>query len=128
MPEESPAVFVFDEDPLPSVYPSLLAAAADMEAVFVDDGVYDALYTVDGRVVSAGTEDGRVVLTVTDARDAHDLRRRLSEWCERGRLASDPADPVAVANELLRRQWDSRWPKRPGWLSRRMHGEHPPQI
>jgi hypothetical protein len=47
---------------------------------------------------------------------------------ERGHLTSDPADLVAVANELLRGQWNSRWPKRPKWLSRRIHGAHPPQI
>jgi hypothetical protein len=43
-------------------------------------------------------------------------------------LTSDPVDFVAVANEVLRREWNSRWPKRPKWLSRRIHGEHPPQI
>ena len=126
--EEPRAVFMFSEDPLPDVFTSLAAAAGDMEAVDVEEGVYHALFTLDGRVVRFGTADGRVLLEVTDERDPDDLRRRLREWCERGHLESDPDDLEAVANELLRREWEARWPKRPWWLSNLIHGVRPPQV
>jgi hypothetical protein len=70
-----------------------------------------------------------VILEVTTARNEGDLRRRLKEWADTGRLSSDPhGDLVTVANELLQGEWDARWPKRPGWLARRLHGDGPQQI
>lgn len=122
------AVFVFGDDPLPGVFTSLAEAAGDMEAIDVENGEYHALYTLDGRVVRMSTASGGVRLEVTDERNVTDLRRRLREWADRGALASDPDDPVAVANELLQGHWDARWPKRPRWLSRRIHGAGPPEL
>jgi hypothetical protein len=122
------AVFVFGEDPLPGVFTSLADAAGDMEAIDVANGEYHALYTVDGHVVRMSGASGYVRLEVTDERNVADLRRRLREWAARGDLASDPDDLVAVANELLRGQSEARWPKRPRWLSRRIHGASPPEI
>jgi hypothetical protein len=31
--------------------------------------------------------------------------------------------PCALSSE-----WDDRWPKRPHWLARRLHGDDPPRI
>ena len=128
MSDQPRAVFVFGEDPLPGVYTSLAMAAAAMEAIDVKNGEYHVLYTLDGRVVRTSTRGQRVLLEVTDARDEDDLRSRLRDWSERGHLTSDPDDLVAVANEMLRGEWDARWPKRPKWLSRRIHGDSPAQI
>jgi hypothetical protein len=125
---ERDAVFVFGEDPLPGVFTSMAEAAGDMETLDVENGEYHALYSVDGCRVRVSTASGSVRLEVTDERDVADLRRRLREWAAVGHLASDPDDLVAVANELLRDQWDVRWPKRPGWLSRRVHGAGPPEL
>jgi hypothetical protein len=122
------AVFVFSEDPVPIVFTSLADAAGQMEAIDVDSGEYQTLYTLDGRVVRASTRGQRVILEVSTERDEDDLRRRLTEWSDTGHLTSDPGDLVAVANELLRDEWDGRWPKRPRWLSRRLHGDGPAQI
>jgi hypothetical protein len=121
-------VFVFGEDPVPGVFLSVANAAGHMEAIDVRDGEYHAAYTIDGRVVTISTVGERVVLDVTEERDMAGLRRRLRTWHERGNLMSDPDDLVAIANELLRGEWETRWPKRPRWLSRHMHGAEPPQI
>src|SRR4051812_12432463 len=38
-------------------------------------------------------------------------------------------EPLAVdANAVLRAEWEARWPKRPRWLARRLHGEGALQI
>jgi hypothetical protein len=128
MADDVHGVFVFGDDPVPGVYVSLSDASGDLEAIDVKNGVYEALFTVDGRRVRASTSARSVVLEVTTERDLDELCERLRRWAVRGGLKSDPGDPVAVANELLRHQWSSRWPKRPRWLDRRLHGDGPPRV
>ena len=79
-------------------------------------------------VKPATTDAGRVTLTVTDERDEASLLHGLDECGSRYRLSSPADDVVAVANELLRREWKSRWPRRPRWLSRRLYGDGPTQL
>ena len=122
------AVFVFDQGGDVMAFPSVEDAAGYMEAVDVEAGEYPALFALDGRIITATTRNHEVVLTVEDARDEAGLRQRLLEGRQRKRLTSLPDDLVAIANELLRQEWDNRWPKRPRWLVRRLHGEGPHTV
>ena len=123
------AVLVFDLDGYVSVFRSVEDAAAWMEPNDVFDGEYPAVFLLDGRVVTPTTTDAdRVTLTVTDERD----EASLINWLEASRLrhgVTTPADGVvAAANELLLQEWHDRWPRRPRWLSRRLHGDGPTQL
>ncbi len=122
------AVFVFDSDGEVMVFPSVEQAAGYMEYIDVEAGEYTALFTLDGRTITAATEGYEVILTVEEARDEAGLRQRLLDGRQRNRLTSPPDDLVAIANELLRREWASRWPRRPRWLARRLHGDGPPTV
>lgn len=122
------AVFVLTRDDDLMVFVSLDDAAGWMEAIDVDDGEYPALFTLDARLVTASTEDQRVNLTVTEEHDEPALRQRLRKYLQRVGWTSLPESPRAVANELLRLQWEHRWPRRPAWLSRRLFGDGPRQV
>jgi hypothetical protein len=136
---EDSAVLVFaNDDPLPMAFESLASAAGYLEAIDVENGLYSesdprtglrgVVYTVDGRLVEAGAVDNVATLKITTRRDAAGLEQVLRSASERGLIESDPADPLLVARELLDKQWDSRWPKRPRWLDRRLHGDDAPSI
>jgi hypothetical protein len=47
----------------------------------------------------------------------------------RARLRADPragdVDPLSFAAAESKWEWEHRWPKRPRWLSRRLHGDDP---
>jgi hypothetical protein len=120
-------VFVFALDGV-EAFPSVDDAAASMEGIDVANGEYEAVFTLDGRPVTATASKNDVVLTITDRRDEADLDRRLRDWAPRIGLTSPPEDRRAVANELMRRDWELRWPKRPRWLARRLHGSEPPRV
>jgi hypothetical protein len=122
------AVFVFTQDGDLTVFASVDEAAEWLEATDVADGEYDALFTMDGSVVDARSQDQQVILSVTEMRDERALQQRLRDYQRRVGLHTSPEDPRAVANELLRLEWERRWPRRPAWLSRRLHGDGPPQI
>jgi hypothetical protein len=139
VPREDCAVIVFaNDDPLPMAFASLSDAEGYMEAIDVEDGLYrptategawpGGVYAVDGRLVEARAANNWVELEVTVRQDAAGLRRLLSSVAERGIVAGDPEDPVAIARELLAQQWRSRWPRRPRWLDQRLHGAGPPTI
>jgi hypothetical protein len=124
------AVFVFDQDGDVMAFPSVEDAAGEMEAVDVDAGEYAALYALDGRIVTATIDAERVmvILTVEEQRDEAGLRQRLLDARERVGLTSPPDDLAAIANELLRLEWEHRWPKWPRWLARRLHGQGPHAV
>lgn len=123
------AVFLFDRDGYLWAFRSLEEAAAWMEPVDVLDGEYAAAFTLDGHVVTPTTTAAdRVALTVTEERDEASLMHWLRECALRCGLTSPTEDVVAVANELLRREWQNRWPRSPRWLSRRLHGDGPTQV
>ena len=104
-------------------------AAGFMESVDVLDGEYEAAFTVDGRVVEiSGVRYGPVSLRITAERYDPGLRDRLTRSRARMALVSKEHEPVSVANELMRRQWELWWPRRPGWLHRLFHGAQPPQT
>ncbi|MDA0185308.1 hypothetical protein OJ997_33695 [Solirubrobacter phytolaccae] len=117
-----PALIVFSDDPLPTVFPSLEYAMGYMEGIDVENGEYTAIYTVGGRIVRAEAQGNAVELTITEERDRDDLLARLRAWRD------DIDDPVEYARTYLRREWEGRWPKRPRWLDRRLHGTAPPPL
>jgi hypothetical protein len=126
---EPAAVFLFYEDGSGvDAYPSLTAARNQVEAIDVENGEY-AFFTVDGRRIEA-TVGGRgrqdVWLEVVAGDVMAELRERLATALVVVNL--DPAlaaDPIAAAQALLDGQWESRWPRRPAWLDRRLHGSRP---
>jgi hypothetical protein len=123
------AVFVFSsDDPAPIIFPSVSHAAGWMEAIDVADGGYDAVFMLDGRVVEVTTDRDRVVLTPTARQDEAGLRERIRNSPVLPHSDADREDLVAYANATLRAEWEARWPKRPRWLARRLHGEGPLQI
>jgi hypothetical protein len=101
-------------------------AASYVEAVDVRDGEYQAFLTLGGDVLQPSVrpdDEIWVELIATGTNDMERLKRRLAELQQRNGFVSDPDDPSAVANELLAIEWSLRWPKRPRWLDRRLHGE-----
>lgn len=120
-------VFVFEVDDV-GVFPSVGDAAGSLEGVDVDNGEFEALFTLDGRIVRAKSRGEVAVLTVTEQRDIAGLKSRLHSYAQNAGLRCSPDDPRAIANEILRRQWEQRWPKRPRWLDERIHGSGPNQI
>jgi hypothetical protein len=102
-----------------------------LEAIDVANGEYPDAFTLDGeRVVVAVQGDrntGRIEFQRTGDRDPAALEARLRRQVERDDLlVVDTGDlAVDVANALAREVWESRWPKRPRWLSRLLHGDGP---
>jgi hypothetical protein len=123
-----PAVFVFDREGDLNVFPSLRAASGWLEAVDVDGGEYPAAFLDDGSVVEMSTADQCVVLTATATRDLPRLDRLLTEYQHRVGTGVGGGSARDFANDWLRAEWEQQWPKRPTWLARRLHGDHPPQV
>ena len=121
-----PAVFVFERDGDLHVFPSLRAAAAWLEAIDVDAGEYAAAFLHDGTVVELSTVGDDVVLRPA-ARDGARFDDLLLAYTQRtGR--PPVGDAAGFANAWFCAEWERRWPQRPAWLSRRLHGKHPPQV
>lgn len=105
------------------------AAEAAAESLSLDEGVYDGAVTSDRRVVvltPAVGGPGFIAITETVV-EQKELDRLLDAAAlSRGRSwpSRDPSEIVAL---LLQERWEQRWPQRPGWLSRRLHGEEPPR-
>jgi len=82
----------------------------------------------DGDVVDLGTAGETVVLTPSEQRDLARLSTLLVDYQRTTGTQFGSLNPLDVANEWLRWEWEHRWPKRPTWLARRLHGEVPPQV
>ena len=119
------AIFVFTADQDLLVFLSSDDAAGYMEAIDVEAGEYPAIYTDEGDVIEATAAGQTVVLTDTGRSDSDDLTSRIARYCQ---MVGAPTsvDRVAFANVVLGAEWEARWPQRPRWLSRRIHGETPP--
>jgi hypothetical protein len=63
------ALFVFDRDGDVMAFPTVEEAAGFLESIDVDAGEYVALFTLDGRIITATTNAHEVVLTVEETRD-----------------------------------------------------------
>lgn len=123
-----PAVFVFDSDGDLDVFSSLGAAEGYMEAGDVEDGEYGDAFLHDGTVVKMGVDDERVVLTPSAVRDAGRLDRVIDEYQRRVGADVRSGSALDYANEWFRKEWERRWPKRPVWLARKLHGDQPNQV
>jgi hypothetical protein len=129
MQENPTAVLIFDRDGEAWAFPRIEDAADSMDSRAVLDGEYEAAFTLDGHVVAIiGIRNGPVSLKVTDESDETALRDFLSGSQTRMGFTSDANDPVAVANELIRLEWERRWPHLPKWLRRSLYGDQPPQV
>lgn len=121
------AIFVFTADQDFLAFPSLQDAAGYMEAVDVQAAEYPAIYTDQGNVIEASAAGQTVALTDTGRNDSSDLTFRISRYAQMVGVPI-PTDRVAFANAVFRAEWKARWPQRPRWLSRRIHGETPPSV
>jgi hypothetical protein len=123
------AVFIFSSDGDLDVFPSLQAAEGYMEAVDVAEGrEYAAAFLHDGTVVRIGVDGERVVLKPSDTRDAARLDQSLNEYQRRIGAAARSGSALDYANDWFRAEWELRWPKRPAWLARRLHGDQPTRV
>jgi hypothetical protein len=121
---DDPAVFVFTDGG--DVFALAGRVAGWLEYQDVEAGSYEAVYTIDGRVVELSTVGTDVVAVVTENRDEANLRQRL-EAIPRLSLTRE-SDLIDTANLLLRETWEGRWPRRPKWLAARLHGAEPPSV
>ncbi|MDP9444350.1 MAG: hypothetical protein M3P83_08370 [Actinomycetota bacterium] len=122
-------VFVFAEDGV-QFFATAAEAAAYVEAVDVETGVYEAFISLDGeRLLPRPVDETNVRLERSGQHDDANLKALLErDRATRHAFTSDPSDPVGVANELLAREWEARWPKWPHWLDRRLHGAGPARV
>jgi hypothetical protein len=129
MQQSEPGLLLFDRDGWVMAFSHIEKGADWMESIDVLDGEYEGAFTVDGYVVDmTGVHEGPVSLRVTGERDDIRLRELLLRGQMRMGFASDVDDLVSVTNELMREQWEHLLPRRPEWLHRRLHGDHPPQV
>ena len=121
-------VFVFDTTGDMAVFASEDHAAGYLEAIDVDLGEYVAAYLHDGTVVELGTTDERVILRRTDRKDLPALMAELRAHQRTVGGPEEVGDLVAFANDILRKEWEGRWPRPPRWLKRWFPGGRPPQV
>ncbi|MGJ7442500.1 hypothetical protein [Aquipuribacter sp. MA13-6] len=121
-----PPLLVFDCDDEVYAFRALATAEGFLESIDVLDGEYRGAFTTDGHVVTiTGEPDGPVTLTLTSEVDRGTLTELLEAAANRRGRPWPSDDPSAVAAQLLHEVWEQRWPRRPRWLSRRLHGEEP---
>lgn len=125
----SSGVFVFADDGVEFLQ-SIDEAAAYVEAIDVEAGVYEAFICLDGqRLLPRVVEEFRVVLEPSGSLDPDGLvalLTRARDSC--GGFTSNPTQPHAVANELLARAWRTRWPRWPRSIDRWLHGDGPQLV
>lgn len=121
------AFFLFGDGGF-QVEPTLERAAGYMEPTDVRNGEYDAVFDESGRCYAVDVVGETTRLSPTDEIDLEELLRRLRGSGVSSRLhlaAEDLDDPLAIAAAVWRFEWDHRWPKRPRWFSRLLHGDGP---
>ena len=122
------AAFLLDVTGDVMAFASAADAAGYMEAVDVVDGEYRRAWLHDGtvlRMLTPAGDDGPVVLERTGDMDLAGLRAAVAVHAHAtGR--SDVSDPLAYAAELIRWEWEHRWPRRPRWLARWLPGREAP--
>jgi len=122
-------VFVFADDGV-SFFQTTEEAAGWVEAIDIEAGVYKAFIRLDGeRLEPRILDQSRVLLEASGHRDSELLVELLEqERVSHRTFKSDSAQPASVANELLHKDWEARWPKWPPWLDTRMHGDGPSRV
>ena len=125
-------IFVFDRAGDLDI--DIVGGPSGMEAIDVSDGEYPAAYSLSGdriRIEVRGhPQTGDVVFVATGENALGELEARVRAYAERVGLSTEDTGDllIDVANALAMNDWQSRWPKRPGWLSRRMHGTGPARF
>jgi len=111
------------------VEPDRSAAAGFMEPVDIENGEYDAVFDNTGRHYRFWVVGKATKLEATDEIDLEALRWRLRTLADQGAFRDfgplEVDDPLLVAAAVSRWEWEHRWPRRPLWLSRRLHGAQP---
>jgi hypothetical protein len=121
-----PPVLVFDREGDIYVLPSMESAPGRLEMFDVLDGEYQAAFLPDGEVVElSGERMDPVRLSATGSHDQARLAMLLAAAATRRGRAWPTDDPALIAALLVHEDWEQRWPKRPAWLSRRLHGDPP---
>lgn len=120
------AIFVASRDGDLEVFADAASACAHMEAIDVEEGEYAAAFRVDGVVLALRTEGEEVVLVPTGEVDASALRALIADYARRTPSAPRGEAPLDVAEAWLTAAWHQRWPRRPVWLDRWLHGSGPP--
>ena len=121
------ALFVFDRDDWCSVFPTVADAENDLEVADVEVGEY-VVFDQDGTVFEARVDEMRVRLRATGERDAAQLAARLDRFTREQGIEPAGDDVIDVGNAILAAAWEERWPKRPRWLARRIHGDERPHL
>ena len=120
-------MFVATRDGDLEVYPNAGRAGDHLEVIDVEDGEYPAAYRVDGAVLAPLIQGQRVVLLPTGELDEAGLREVIGNYARRVPSAPRATTPLDFAESWLQEQWQRRWPRRPQWLDRRLHGMAPPR-
>ncbi|MFC9686949.1 hypothetical protein ACFTSF_00290 [Kribbella sp. NPDC056951] len=121
-------VFLFDDSEV-HIFQSLAAAEGWMEAPDVVDGEYTAALTDTGQVIRmTTTANHEVVLELTDETNPTKLRQLLRQHSAEAGQPDTDLDPIDFANRYWQLEWDTRWPKWPRWLDKRLHPHGPTQA
>jgi hypothetical protein len=121
------AVFVFDRENWCYVFGSAAEAEGNLEAADVEADEYVAL-DQDGRVFQLEAKGIDIRFRPTEVRDPQQLRDRLARFTREWKIESESDHVIDIGNAILEAAWEDRWPKRPRWLARRMHGSEPPRL
>ncbi len=124
------AVFLFQNGDL-HVESTLEDAAGYMEPVDVEAGEYDVVYDITGAIYLPVVEENQTLLLATGATDYADLVIRLKRFGDAAGVNFPTGDPdftLTAARAVAEWEWRLRWPKRPAWLSRWIHGSEPPRF
>lgn len=91
------------------------------------DGEWTTFYRLDGERLTPVSGDHEWIerLIPTGERDLPTLRKILREYATQQGFEWDGNDPAGLVSELKRRRFKDRWPRRPKWLDRWMHGRAP---
>ena len=96
------ALFVAADEPL-LIYPSVVAAERDLEAIDVEDGVYPAAYGPHGEPYRIGSEGNRVIIERTGEPNKPDeLRALIMRYL--GALGRAP-EATATFEDLVATAW-----------------------
>jgi hypothetical protein len=123
----SRALFVFDRENWCSVFQGPEQAAAALETADVETDEYVA-FDERGTVFRLSTAGLDIHIAATPERDEEQLRARLRRFVDEWRIEASTDDLIEIGNAILRDDWDKRWPRRPRWLARRLHGTQPPTL
>jgi len=121
------AIFAFDQENWCSVFIDVGEASGRLEANDVDAGEY-VVFDQDGTVFETWTDGPYVHLRPTDEHDPAQLRARLRRFLDEQHIECASDDVIDIAGAILEADWEDRWPKRPRWLARRLHGDAPPRL